>query len=188
MYYIEGGTALSGSIQTQYFGEGFNASKMFLPSFAVNLWINIPDRHRLKQKENLGIYVEVEKNSLSRRFNDKLDAVGPVIDKKWLNFTRIGQHQKLITITYRRQALSYQDIEEMSLEKMPGFRVRWFYTLNETEANPNRGTPNSHPITTKAFRKLANILVLTNTSIEAMWSAVHKIRFNVAFDKTCTES
>ena len=82
VYYIEGGTALSGSIQTQYFGEGFNASKMFLPSFAVNLWISIPDRHRLKQKENLGIYVEVEKNSLSRRFNDKLDAVGPVIDKK----------------------------------------------------------------------------------------------------------
>ena len=188
MYYIEGGSALSGSIQTKYFGEGFNASKIFLPSFAVNIWISIPDRHRLKLKTNLGIYVEVEKNSLSRRFNDKLDAVGPVIDKKWLNFTRIGQHQKLIEITYRRQALSNRDIEDMSLDKMPGFRVRWFYTLNETEAKPNRGAPNSHPITTKAFRKLTNILVLTNTSIEAMWSAVHRIRFNMAFDKTCTES
>ena len=140
-------TALDGEISTQNFGEAFEADKIFRPEHTVHITHVIPDRHRLKQIPGLsvnkklpgmGIYVEAKKTSLNRRFIDELVVHKNIVTDtfNWTFYLGKDDPKKLVIGSYKRQALTDEDINEMSMDTMPGFHVRWAYSPNETELHP----------------------------------------------------
>ena len=137
--FYEGSTALDGEISTQHFGEAFDAEKIFRREHFIGMNHDVPDRHSMKQRYGLnvlnkypgsGIYFEAKKNSLNKRFKDVLNVNGNIVTDTF-NMTRyLGRTgPKLFYIVYKRQALTDEDINEMSMDKMPGFQLRWAYTF-----------------------------------------------------------
>ena len=86
----------------------------------------------------MGIYVEAKKTSLNRRFIHELVVHGDIETETFNCTSYLGTHNpKYITFgSYKRQALTDEDINEMSMDTMPGFHVRWAYSPNETVLHP----------------------------------------------------
>ena len=124
-----------------------NFDKIFRPEHTVHIYHVIPDRHRLKQVPGLsvnkklpgmGIHVEAKKTSLNRRFIDELVVHKNIVTDtfNWTFYLGKDDPKKLVIGSYKRQALTDEDINEMSMDTMPGFHVRWAYSPNETELHP----------------------------------------------------
>ena len=134
-YFIDT-TALSGSVTTQYYGQRYQADLVdkFI-EFKVFIHPSETD-----QKDNITLHFQLEKVAIRDVSSDRFDrykidgydgTIEPDTMKVYTNIT----NTLLVRIPWTRKKKMHlwryvgkNDLESNSMEKMPGFRFRWWYT------------------------------------------------------------
>ena len=131
-----------GSYSTKYFGEPFDDGLEIQRNFKSYLIINIPkDEQVLK---NATLYFEVEKSML--KGFDKFyvySSIDKVLRKTSLDFMPNPYHLDLapnetgeyFLFIYERK-MSQTDLNNVNMEQMPGFRVRWYFSEELAQSPP----------------------------------------------------
>ena len=131
-----------GSYSTKYFGEPFDDGLEIQRNFKSYLIINIPkDEQVLK---NATLYFEIEKVML--KGFDKFyvySSIDKVLRKTSLDFMPNPYHLDLapnetgeyFLFIYERK-MSQTDLNNVNMEQMPGFRVRWYFSEELAQSPP----------------------------------------------------
>lgn len=129
-------TAPFGTITTQHFGENFEAEKVE-SLFIYQIHINPPKLHDANSILHLEINREpiIKEDVTSGSFNFKDDFVfsgdtaqsTTKTDTRRYIFKNYTKPSTQIIIRLDRQ-INKEDISRQKLQKMPGFRVSWYYT------------------------------------------------------------
>ena len=120
-------TATEGAITTQYYGEKFKSGLV-----ERKLWYSVlvDPPESAKHNENVTLHLKVEKMSmkgLSSVSKDKFDIDFETLNDDQIvikNFTPPG-YRNFISLV--RDVIS-EDVEQMKLNVMPGFKLSWWYT------------------------------------------------------------
>ena len=135
-YYVRT-SALSGSVNTQYFGENFDVDKVD-SDVTVHYGVQIDTSEHIRENPNVTIHLEIEKISMKElstgdyNFNAEgaLDVDETHISK---NFTPPEQFSYGMLSTSK---VSREDVMKQTLNLMPGFRFTWYYSGMDEKPNP----------------------------------------------------
>ena len=133
--------ATSGVLTTKYFGEKFNPE--LVEQKIVYLW-GIASPRGARDNENVTLHFKVEKVQLSgisavtsmdklQLLFDDWHAVDPDLSNVYKNFTPPGSSTKTISL---QRFVSSEEVEQVKLEVMPGFRFSWWYSGAVFEPEP----------------------------------------------------
>ena len=116
--------ATSGDISTQYFGDKFDANKM---DGNIHIWIDVNVPPSVKGDQNTTLMFDIKKETMKGvSDNDKMKFIDDIIDADlthWSkNFTKPAADRYYIGLDRKVRA---DDINEMDLDVMPGFRLTW---------------------------------------------------------------
>ena len=121
-------TATSGTISTKYFGYDFKPEKV-PNSLKVHLDMKTPEE--AKDNENYTVYFDIEWNSLKEtlrgqeklRFDDYMFGLDE--NSYSINITKPRKLRNYYLNLDRK--VSKEDVTNMKLNLMPGFKIKWFY-------------------------------------------------------------
>ena len=160
LYYSVNTAATSGTISTKHFDEQFNAEKV-LPRLAYSIIVHAP-----RNISNVTtLHFEIEKISMT-----DLSTGEDVINFGWMddlkedvtrcnrNYTLTGRGSKSI---YLQRNVITPDILKQKLNWMPGFRLTWYYSGLEVEAEALYYKQNKAFIRNGSFHR-SNIYVIFN--------------------------
>ena len=132
--------ATSGSISTQHFGEKFNVDEVDRNFFYVIMFYP-PDS--VKNNPNITLHFNLEKISLRNISSESGENYDYDFDKpsRYEDDTReiSSNLTKPLDFSYYMQLnrhVSLKDVRSQNLDKMPGFRVRWYYSGVNDEVQP----------------------------------------------------
>ena len=147
-------TAVSGSIKTQYFMEEFS-SQNIESELSCNMYFEVPDIYR--DNINITFHLRIEKNSMKdlSSGHDKFTYSSIVaynseqieLDEDMNNFERnLSPPSNFLRFETDRK-VAKEDIENLEMKLMPGFKVSWFYTnssgqIEDPVPKPRRDTAN----------------------------------------------
>ena len=126
-------SAASGVIFTQYFGEQFQPNLLNKDRYKFDIYLYPTES--IKNNENITLHITVQKVSMqiSTKLSTSIEELkvdGKLLeDKKSFTF-QYKPPGKFKNIYYRRQ-LHYSNIEDLSeieMDLMPGFKLSWHYT------------------------------------------------------------
>ena len=134
-YYKVSTCATSGTISTQYFGEEFDADKVY-----IDLWyvIHVYPPASVKMKSNVTLHIEIE--------NVSLDDLSSGQDILQVQKTKVKKSHQIYNypspslttedeykIQLDRQKILQADVRKQKLSSMPGFRATWHYSGMEVK-------------------------------------------------------
>ena len=131
-------SAPSGVIATQYFGEDFNPN---LIDKSYNYYVDLHPARNISLNENVTLHVKIEKQSMTKLiagkdeiyFNSNEYFKSDITTNFRETFTPPGRSRTFST----ERKVSDIDIREMDTDdKMPGFRLSWYYTGMEFNPDP----------------------------------------------------
>ena len=133
-YFIDT-TALSGSVTTQYFGQRYQAD-LVEKHIQMKVFVHPPDDDKI---DNINIlHFQLEKYAFREVSSDRFDrykidgykgTIEPDTNKVFTNFTKnILQNYPRRRLMRMQRYVGKNDLETGTMEKMPGFRFRWWYT------------------------------------------------------------
>ena len=144
--------ALNGSVSTHHFGEQYYADKVepHIGDYMVTIYVP----RSLKYTATL--HIDIEKVTMNVPFSrDNLFDHTSLIDANLRRFTKNVTNLFLGSYDMRLQRkVSKQDIKDNSvLGVMPGFRLKWWYTIDGVEPNvtPHDYTNDAYGDVTKEF-------------------------------------
>ena len=121
--------ALSGSVNTQFFGENFDVDKVET-DVTFYYGVQLETLEHIREDQNVTLHIEIEKISIkelstgdsSFNFEENLDVDVTHVIK---NFTPPEQYSYSVTSIRK---VSREDVLKQKLQLMPGFRISWYYT------------------------------------------------------------
>ena len=124
--------AQSGSISSQYFGEQFDAEKVETDLY-YSIKIRIPKT--INAQDLLTLHVQIDKISMKdlSKGTDKITAAYKSLSEDTTHFVKNYTNLKYgdgdIWIKHERR-VSKDDVLEMNMDQMPGFKISWRFTGN----------------------------------------------------------
>ena len=124
--------AQSGFISSQYFGEKFDAEKVETDLYYY-IMIQIPKT--INAQDHLTLHLQIDKISMKDLSNgeDKISTVYKSLSEDTTHFvkkyTDLKYGNRGIWIKYERKVLK-DDVLEMNMDQMPGFKISWYFTGN----------------------------------------------------------
>ena len=121
-------SATSGNISTKYFGETFDDTKVD-GYIQITIIVYVPQSPKVDQ--NTTLMFDINKNTMEGvRDNDWMMAVYDIIDADLTHWRKnISVSSSYYNIILDRK-VSANDIDNMDLDVMPGFRFTWNYDKN----------------------------------------------------------
>ena len=147
--------ATSGNITTQYFGDKFDVMKV---ERDISCYFSINSPKNIRDNSNVTLHFEIDKISMRGLSNGKdrfyfdSDKITADEGQVYRNFSPPGfyHHMQL------HRKVSNEDVNSNKLEKMPGLRLRWYYTGMEVQPEPYFSEINDN---TKSFiRNISRII------------------------------
>ena len=147
--------ATSGNITTQYFGDKFDVMKV---ERDISCYFSINSPKNIRDNSNVTLHFEIDKISMrdlskgKDRFYFDSDKITADEGQVYRNFSPPGfyHHMQL------HRKVSNEDVNSNKLEKMPGLRLRWYYTGMEVQPEPYFSEINDN---TKSFiRNISRII------------------------------
>ena len=133
LYYSVNTAATSGTISTKFFGEHFNAEKV-PPNLYYSIIVHAP-----RNISNVTMHFEIEKISMK-----DLSTGEDLVNFGWRDDLKddVTRYSRNYTLTVPRQSKSIYlmrnviaaDIMKQKLNWMPGFRLTWYYSGLEVDA------------------------------------------------------
>lgn len=174
-YYLEI-SALTGSFQTQYFGEEFDERKLER-NLTFQVQIIVPEN--LKGLKNLTMDVEIEKVELNTTSDgeDRIRVDTEDIIEGRIVLYSITNPQPFRIFDFISERTIYDDDLWLNrdLQTMPGFKVRWSYNQPINIRKPRY----MYYERTREFRKFANLIHNNIEHLDKVWNIIHKIRFDI---------
>ena len=124
-------TAVTGNISVPYFGEIFNMAKIVGDLYS-RIDIIPPRKYQWDYSGKLKIVLRLEKNAMSSLEFERLELYAgkkETIDAGLKHVTRNLSTIRELKISYYRKLFN-QQLNTSQFDKMPGFRLTWFYNSN----------------------------------------------------------
>ena len=156
VYYNVHTTATFGTIFTQHFGEKFDVEKIHR-DISYQVFVSTPDS--VDNNPNITLHFKIEfiamRNITKSSGQDCLSYLGPSGHSDCLkgdrelslNFTQL-ESDEYYSMQLKRK-VSLEDVRSQTLDKMPGFRLTWYYSGMKEEVETE--TYYSHDEKTSAF-------------------------------------
>ena len=132
--YVVSTSATSGVVTTQYYGDMFQ-SGLVERKFRYAVWVYPPKS--VRYNENVTLHFKLEKVSMTginieEGRNDKvgidgIDGLNWLLADQTSVYTNFTPPNYSATLIHSRD-VSSEDVEQVTLDVMPGFRLRWWYT------------------------------------------------------------
>ena len=136
--------ATSGTISTQYFGEEFDANKI---ETQIHYEVIITPPEDLQKNKNVSLHFEIDKISMTlSEGDDNLYMHNTMPFGNYKEFKgRTHFHVKIALVPgseYKLRLVRRVNRDEVKMQtqhaRMPGFRLKWYYTGNDVEAKPKQ--------------------------------------------------
>ena len=124
-------TAVKGNISIQYFGKIFDVAKIVGDLYS-RIDIIPPRKYQWDYSGKLKIVLRLEKNAMSSLEFERLELYAgkkETIDAGLKHVTRNLSTIRELKISYYRKLFN-QQLNTSQFDKMPGFRLTWFYNSN----------------------------------------------------------
>ena len=161
----------SGIISTEHYGEKFDAGKVEA-NILYELTINFNNMGLdLCNGDSATLHVEIEMVSIDGYGEEKFLFHNTIQEENIspYNYTLECGGYENINIKFERK-VSMEDVRKMDMEKMPGFKMKWYYTgasAGQMQSHSEFGTSDL----TKSFIRysmLSSMLLLASTSASVL--------------------
>ena len=145
----------SGTVRTAGFGEKFDADKV--PT-DIKYVISISPPENIRESSDVTLHVETEKVSMAESGSDKFFVEQALINANIQNYTKqFSPPQYAKEVKLQRQ-VTREDVANMDMELMPGFKVKWFYSGQDVESQAYYTSSDSNDQNTRLFIRHYSII------------------------------